>query len=75
MDTILEIGRKVSDSTSASAISGYIEQVGGQLDTTFTNRVGAGYSDGTFTDVSFYSITGNGTGATGIVTFLSLIHI
>ena len=71
MDTILEIGRKVSDSTSASAISGYIEQVGGQLDTTFTNRVGAGYSDGTFTDVSFYSITGNGTGATGIVTFSS----
>ena len=71
MDTILEIGRKVSDSTSASAISGYIEQVGGQLDTTFTNRVGAGYSNGTFTDVSFYSITGNGSGATGIVTFAS----
>ena len=71
MDTILGIGRKVSDSTSASAISGYIEQVGGQLDTTFTNRVGAGYSDGTFVDVSFYSITGNGSGATGIVTFAS----
>jgi len=71
MDSILKIGKKVSDSTSASAISGYIEKIGGQLDTTFTNRVGAGYSDGTFTDVSFYSITGNGSGATGTVTFSS----
>jgi hypothetical protein len=33
--------------------------------------VGAGYSNGTFTGVSFYSITGSGTGATGIVTFSS----
>jgi len=71
MDSILTIGKKVSDSTSASAISGYIEQVGGTLNTVSTNRVGVGYSDGTFTDVSFYSITGNGSGAKGTVVFSS----
>ena len=67
MDSILTIGKKVSDSTSASAISGYIEQVGGKLSTVTTNRVGVGYSNGTFTDVEFYSITGSGSGAKGTV--------
>jgi len=69
MDSILSIGKKVSDGTTTSAISGYIEQVGGQIDNTLVSRVGTGYSNGTFNDVSFYSITGNGSGATGIVTF------
>jgi hypothetical protein len=67
MDSILTIGKKVSDSTSASAISGYIEKVGGKLSTVTTNRVGVGYSNGTFTDVEFYSITGSGSGAKGTV--------
>ena len=67
MDSILTIGKKVSDSTSASAISGYIEQVGGKLSTVTTNRVGVGYSNGTFTNVEFYSITGSGSGAKGTV--------
>jgi len=71
MDSILTVGRKVSDSTSASAVNGYIEKVGGKLNTVSVNRVGAGYSDGTFTDVPLYSITGNGSGATASITFAS----
>ena len=68
MDSILTIGKKVSDNTSSAAISGNIEQVGGNIANTTSNLVGAGYSNGTFNDVNFYSITGSGSGAIGIVT-------
>tara|TARA_R100000479_G_scaffold51668_1_gene24577 strand:+ start:13144 stop:20211 length:7068 start_codon:yes stop_codon:yes gene_type:complete len=71
LDTVLTIGKKVSDNTSSSAITGNIEQVGGNLANTTSNLVGAGYSNGTFTGVNFYSITGSGSGAIGIVTFAS----
>ena len=71
MDSILTIGKKVSDNTSSSAISGNIEQVGGNIANTTSNLVGAGYSNGTFEGVNFYSITGSGSGATGIVTISS----
>ena len=71
MDSILTIGKKVSDNTSSSAISGNIEQVGGNIANTTSNLVGAGYSNGTFEGVNFYSITGSGSGATGIVTVSS----
>ena len=62
MDSILTIGKKVSDNTSSSAISGNIEQVGGNIANTTSNLVGAGYSNGTFEGVNFYSITGSGSG-------------
>ena len=71
MNSILTIGKKVSDNTSSAAISGNIEQVGGNIANTTSNLVGAGYSNGTYTGVNFYSITGSGTGAIGIVTFSS----
>ena len=71
LNDVLQVGRKVSDTTSATGPYGYIEQVGGRISTFATNIVGAGYSNGTFTGVPFYSITGSGTGATGIVTFSS----
>ena len=71
MYSILTIGKKVSDNTSSAAISGNIEQVGGNIANTTSNLVGAGYSNGTYTGVNFYSITGSGTGAIGIVTFSS----
>ena len=71
MDSILTIGKKVSDNTSSAAISGNIEQVGGNIANTTSNLVGAGYSNGTYTGVNFYSITGSGSGAIGIVTFSS----
>ena len=68
MNSILTIGKKVSDSTDSTAISGNIEQVGGQLTNTTNNQVGTGYSNGTYTGVNFYNITGSGSGAIGIVT-------
>ena len=71
MDSILTIGKKVSDNTSSAAISGNIEQVGGNIANTTSNLVGAGYSNGTYTGVNFYSITGSGSGAIGIVTISS----
>ena len=71
LDSVLTVGKKVSDSTSSNAVSGYIEQVGGRISAVSSTLVGAGYSNGTFTNVPFYSITGNGSGATGIVTFAS----
>ena len=71
MDSILTIGKKVSDNTSSAAISGNIEQVGGNIANTTSNLVGAGYSNGTYNGVNFYSITGSGSGAIGIVTFSS----
>ncbi len=70
MNSVLVIGRKVSDTTTG-APTGYIERVGGAVTSFTTSRVGVGYSNGTFTNVPFYPITGSGSGAIGIVTFAS----
>jgi hypothetical protein len=69
--SILTIGRKVADGTLSSSASGFIEGVGGGAANATTNLVGVGYSNGTFTGVPLYSITGSGTGAQGTVTFAS----
>ena len=69
IDDFLTVGRKVSDSTSPGAVHGYIDQVGGRINTTSNTLVGAGYSNGTFTNVSLYSITGSGSGAKATVVF------
>jgi len=69
LNSELVVGRKVSDTTTAGGPHGYIEQVGGRIGNLVNSLVGAGYSDGTFSSVPFYSITGSGTGAVGIVTF------
>ena len=66
MDSILVVGRKVSDSTSGSP-TGYIERIGGKLSTTTTRNIGDGYADGTYTNVPLYRITGSGTGAQATV--------
>ena len=71
MNSTLVVGRKVSDTTSATGPHGYIEQVGGRLNTVTNSIVGAGYSNGTFTQVPLYAITGNGSGAKATVTFAS----
>ena len=71
LNNVLTVGSKVSDSTSAGAVHGYIEQVGGRINTVSNTIVGAGYSNGTFTGVSLYSITGSGSGAKATVTFSS----
>ncbi len=66
MNSILTIGRKVSDTTTGSP-TGYIEQVGGKLATVTTGNNGEGYSDGTYTNVPLYKITGSGSGAKATV--------
>ena len=71
LDNVLTVGKKVSDSTSSGAVYGYIEQVGGRINTVANTLVGAGYSNGTFTNVSLYSITGSGSGAKATVVFAS----
>ena len=71
LNSTLVVGRKVSDTTSASGPYGYIEQVGGKLNTSSVSRVGAGYSNGTFTGVPLYSITGSGSGAEATLVFAS----
>ena len=71
LNSDLIVGRKVSDTTSATGPYGYIEQVGGRLNTASTSRVGAGYSNGTFASVPLYSITGSGSGARATLTFAS----
>ena len=66
MNDVLTIGKKVSDSVDSTAISGNIEQVGGQVTNT-TNIQVVRYSNGTYTGVNFH-VTGSGSGAVGIVT-------
>ena len=71
LNSVLVVGRKVSDTTTSTGPYGYIEQVGGRVNTVTNSRVGAGYSDGTYTGVPLYAITGSGTGARATVTFSS----
>ena len=72
MNSILTAGRKVSNgSISSPGTNGYIENVGGPLNTVSVANVGTGYSTGTFTGVPLYSITGSGTGARATITFVN----
>jgi len=66
MNAVLQVGRKVSDGTVGRPY-GYIEQVGGRLNTASVTSVGAGYSTGSFADIPLYTITGSGSGARGTV--------
>ena len=67
----LTSGRKVSDSTSAGAVNGLIESVGGPINAKTITNAGIGYSNGTFTSVPVFPITGNGSGAVASVTISS----
>jgi len=74
MSSILTVGKKISHgSVSAPGSYGYIENIGSRLNGAgsgiSTTNVGAGYSDGTFSGVSLYNITGNGSGATATIVF------
>ena len=72
---ILIPGRKVSEGNTY----GYIENVGGNIVGITTSNIGVGYSDGSFTNVPLYNITGQGINATANLTFtdnkLSLVSI
>ena len=71
LNDVLKVGRKVSDTTAAAGPYGFIENVGGRVNTLASTLVGAGYSNGTFTGVPLYSITGSGTGAEATLVFAS----
>ena len=65
----MALGVQVSDSTSATAIQGYIEQIGGPISTFAITNGGVGYkaSQSSIANVPLYAITGRGTGATATV--------
>ena len=68
MTNLLVSGRKVSDGTAATDPFGFIESTGGPINANSITNAGIGYSNGQFSNVPLYAITGNGTGATATVT-------
>ena len=69
-------GVKITEgSATATAPMGTLERVGSEIATSnnalSVSRVGAGYSDGVYTNVNLFAITGAGSSATGIVTVTS----
>jgi len=75
LGSILTVGRKVSEGPNIGNPGpyGYIEKIGGPLDSGSSGvsiaNVGAGYSTGTYTNVPLYSVFGLGTGALADLTF------
>ena len=67
MNNILVSGAKVSDETASTAISGIIENAGGAANQMTKTNVGVGYSQGTYTNVPLYNITGSGEDATATI--------
>ena len=65
MQDILVPGRQVG---SGNTVTAFIENTGGPLSALSVHRVGTGYSNGTYNDVNFFSIDGQGSGGVGIVT-------
>ena len=68
MTNLLVSGRKVSDGTTAADPFGFIESTGGEINATAITNPGVGYSNGQFSNVPLYAITGNGIDATATVT-------
>tara|TARA_R100000234_G_scaffold119387_1_gene102164 strand:- start:6 stop:1979 length:1974 start_codon:yes stop_codon:yes gene_type:complete len=64
--TNLVVGRKVSEGAT-SGPTGVIEKVGAPISSLTTTNVGVGYSNGSFSGVPLYNITGNGELATATV--------
>ena len=65
LQSILIPGTKVAEGNTY----GYIENVGGSVSGITTSSVGAGYSNGTFTSVPLYNITGYGSSITANIVF------
>ena len=66
--TKLGLGVQVSDSTLTTAIQGYIEQVGGPINTFTITNAGVGFKPSqAYNNVPLYAISGRGTGATATV--------
>ena len=60
------VGRKVSEGAT-SGPTGIIEKIGSPLQSLSTTNVGVGYSNGSFSNVPLYNISGNGELATATV--------
>ena len=71
MTNLLVSGRKVSDGSTANDPFGFIESTGGPINGTAIANAGIGYSNGTFTNVPLYAITGNGENGQASVTISS----
>ena len=65
LSSTLTVGTVVG--AGGSTPYGYIERVGSEVSSLSIANVGIGYSNGTFTSVPLYSITGNGSGLTATV--------
>ena len=64
----MALGVQVSDSTSTTAIQGYIEQIGGPINTLAITNSGVGFAPSqSYNNVPLFAITGRGTGATATV--------
>jgi len=63
-------GTKIGQGSSPSIV-GIVENLGGPIGVSTVVTVGSGYSAGTYTGVSLYSITGKGTGAQATIQFLN----
>ena len=70
LNTSVVPGSKIGEGTSPS-ITGIVENLGGPIGIVTTVTVGSGYSSGTYSGVSLYSITGKGTGAQATIEFLN----
>lgn len=64
----MALGVQVSDATAATAVQGFIEQVGGPINTFSISNSGTGFkASQTYNNIPLYAITGRGTGATATV--------
>ncbi len=64
----LSVGSKVGQ-TNNFGPSGFIERIGSEIDSVSIFNVGIGYSNGVYSGVPLYSITGSGEGAIATVEF------
>jgi hypothetical protein len=67
ISNVLSVGTKVLEGTNF----GYIEKIGGNIGIITSTNTGIGYSNGSFTSVPLYTITGSGNGATANITFIN----
>jgi hypothetical protein len=64
----ISIGTRVGQNDNFGT-NGFIENVGSSINTTSIFNVGAGYSNGTFSNVPLFSVTGSGEGAVANLQF------
>ena len=78
LSSVISVGTKVSASnvpsyTSSQDAKGFVEKIGGPINTQSISNAGSGYDTVTtsYSNVNLYSITGDGSGAKATVAFTS----